>query len=94
MSEIKPALTGGDWSDPDRNKVPVGKDGFIDRHYVLDRDKHRLAAQCLHGQPFGFTQEMVDELRLAAGYCRTTSHELWCDDIADLIEALLPPDQG
>ena len=71
-------------------------------------DRHALAALCLHEQPFGFTREDVEVLRVAAPQhgegCSAT--DLWpgpCDcgieegllnSMADRIEALLPPDES
>ena len=64
--------------------------------------RHALAALCLHGQPFGFTQYDVNCLRVVATYSRTigdaflhhpdgSSRANKLDDLADRIEALLPP---
>lgn len=50
-------------------------------------DRHALAALCLHGQPFGFTQEDVDAVLVAAD--EADMDEL--QSVADRIEALLPP---
>ena len=48
---------------------------------------HALAAKCLHGQPFGFTREDVDNLDATMGPASPALHEL-----ARRIEALLPPE--
>ena len=53
-----------------------------------------LAAFCLHGQPFGFTWEDVDDSRQAAYVARTSYRGVEAaryDSLADRIEALLPP---
>jgi hypothetical protein len=49
---------------------------------------HAMAALCLHDQPFGFTREDVWELR----YLQFHHKEL--QDLADRIEALLPPEDA
>ena len=96
MSEIKPALTAEEWATPARNEVPVGKDGFVDGRYILDSEKHRIAAQCLHGQPFGFTRQDVALLGLIQdlvdGMPDLDMPEL--KSLTDRIEALLPPEDG
>lgn len=61
-------------------------------------EAHALAALCLHGQDFGFTRYDVEELRVAAKslvaeldkYGVGPSPRL--NDLADRIEALLPPE--
>lgn len=74
---------------------------------IGDEDAHAAAALALHGQPFGFTWADVDGLRLAAAYwhakAETAEYEpvqdrrAWLlmgdgyDNLADRIEALLPP---
>ena len=52
-----------------------------------------LAAMCLYGQDYGFTWEDVDEIRLearTAGYMGLYA-AAFMEDLADRIEALLPP---
>ena len=53
----------------------------------VELDAHEVAAMCLHGQPFGFTREDVRRLRTAL-YAEHYA------DLADRIEALLPPEDG
>lgn len=50
--------------------------------------RHAVAAHVLHGQPFGFTWDMVDDLRAYAADHDDTPRLL---RIADRIAALLPP---
>jgi hypothetical protein len=52
---------------------------------------HAVAALCLHGQPFGFTWDDVAMLREegSVGYPETGRK---LRDLADRIEALLPPE--
>lgn len=55
---------------------------------------HPLAALCLHEQPFGFTWEDVDHLRESIHEWdeqRRQRLEWVLRDLADRIEALLPP---
>lgn len=51
--------------------------------------RHALAALALHGQPFGFTREDVANLRWVA--CQRMPRAAALNQIADRIEALLPP---
>jgi hypothetical protein len=73
---IPPALAPGEWadgrvrlqfnpSDPeDQLLADVGSYGMeIDGWEIPPAKRHGLAALCLYGQPFGFTQEDVAELR-------------------------------
>ena len=85
----------------------VDINGYVDYCYgvvVADRERHVLAALCLHGQPFGFTHEDVAMLRALSWWkekFRGRAHGEYYDDIgteadrcaalADRIEALLPP---
>lgn len=95
MSEpVKPALTPEEWR----------KGGFnFLRRPVDDRDCHGLAALCLYGQSFGFSQRDID-------YIDNTLRWLSCLEIADdpmtagraaqltslrnRIAALLPPERS
>lgn len=56
-------------------------------------DRHALAALALHGQPFGFTWEDVDELRenWSLGVQGVKLSREFADSLADRIAALLPP---
>lgn len=71
-----------------------------DQAHVWGRDRHAVAALALYHQPYGFTWEDVDLLRSAADDaewearpypdgCADARADL--DDLADRIEALLPP---
>lgn len=70
-----------------------------ERSTLLDSSgRHALAALCLHDQPFGFTREDVELLRdtkcsdvLHLGYAYEEEPEAHLNDLADRIEALLPP---
>lgn len=73
-TEIRPALTPEEWSEPqiDRSDLHVhlAGDGLLvaytpgDRSTLaMDEDRHALAALALYGQPFGFTREDVEKLR-------------------------------
>ena len=63
-------------------------------------DRHALAALCLHEQLFGFTRGDVVSLRETAGFYTMVAdgapgvRNSWADDLADRIEALLPPDEA
>ena len=66
---------------------------------VASGDYAALAALCLHGQPFGFTREDVTLLRenlpadvLILGFASTEHAQAMFLDLADRIEALLPPE--
>lgn len=93
---MKPALTPEQWASvtPHRDKMwqhdSCVPENMGERHYV--------AAVNLYGQPFGFTHEDVENLRMSVGdglsmepqpSGQPYARELW--DLADRIEALLPP---
>ena len=70
-------------------------------HHSLQGGIHKLAAFCLEGQPFGFTREDVEMLREEAGTIALDSgmdRDAWAiaaknlTNLADRIEALLPPE--
>ena len=93
MSEVKPALMAEEWDMIQQMDVVIcarlpRRDLLID----LPEEpaaRHATAAVALHGQPFGFTWEDVDGLRMVA-----QSHEAFgsaIEDVADRIAALLPP---
>lgn len=78
-------------------------DGWVEvqayngEHHMADLSprRHGIAALCLHGQPFGFTREDVKLLREGivheqAEYLPVEATRI--SDLADRIEALLPPD--
>lgn len=93
MSEIQPALTPENWeTSPDDQKHLRYKTTYFG-------DLHAVAALALHGQPFGFHPNDVDELRRWADIARDASDDseqagvdaVRLDSIADRIAALLPP---
>ncbi len=109
MSEIKPAMTAEEWERvevtdtsiglrvPDDYELPEDVDKAFELFVTRGTHEHRTAALCLYEQPFGFTREDVDLLRTVV---REASHrEVGSDekdamhDIADRIEALLPPQE-
>lgn len=53
--------------------------------------RHRVAAACLHAQPFGFTREDVSDLLLAARDCHADYADRY-ESLAARIAALLPPE--
>lgn len=59
--------------------------------HMAVHDPHKLAALCLHGQPFGFTRKDVENLRLWACDFPYDVDDI-ARDLASRIEALLPPD--
>ena len=68
---------------------------------VTTGTEQAVAALCLHGQPFGFTREDVELLHQAAGDAESEARPYpdGCaearapfDNLADRIEALLPPE--
>lgn len=97
MSEkVEPALTPEEWAYAvERWRLDDGPSRYVsgdDRCYagcrIPESDYHATAALCLHGQPFGFTRADVESVRYVSD---------WLDrpnplrDLADRIEALLPP---
>lgn len=52
--EIKPALTAEEWASTHFEDLKWS--------FPRDRARHATAALALHGQPFGFTWEMVDTI--------------------------------
>lgn len=100
MSELKPALTAEEWGMfLTRGRDPAWKPSLF-------ATEHAHAAMILHGQPFGFTREDVRLLRdlfrqqmvVARAPGSRESHDNCVriasriDDLADRIEALLPPE--
>jgi len=84
--KIEPALTAEEW-DFERGK----------RFFEILQNKpewcHKEAAMYLYDQPFGFTRDDVEELRwLSESHEFSARSELWINNLADRIEALLPPD--
>jgi hypothetical protein len=66
---------------------------------TLENDaRHALAALALHNQPFGFTREDVKMLRESQIWAdstdlRVNGEPADFEDLADRIEALLPPEE-
>lgn len=88
---MKPALTAEEWA----GVIPSDKEGIIHGYLRLE-DKHGMAAQCLHDQPFGFTREdvelLMDEVaQLKGEFPASDWMRFW--KLADRIEALLPPEE-
>ena len=54
--------------------------------------RHAGCATLLHGQPFGFTREDVEALRQDGWGYDEVHDQAKLDDLADRIEALLPPE--
>lgn len=82
-------------------KAGGGGLGVVVNGLLDPSDRHALAAHCLNGQPFGFTREDVKWLHHAAAHAkpappeyRQLSDEIVAIylDLADRIEALLPPE--
>ena len=95
---MKPALTVLEWVEIKTSgcvecytldkKIPIDK--FTEPE---DVSRHGLAALCLHEQEFGFTREDVELIRTVAW---RVPFAPWNDvlNIADRIEALLPPEES
>jgi len=92
-------------SDPDFCGTPdpfvfrSGHGEYSDSLSVRQERRHALAALCLHGQPWGFTRDDVQALRdmppipwRYGGEGGVEAVEVWLNDLADRIEALLPPE--
>lgn len=90
MSEpIKPALTAEEWEPIVQRRRDFGIPEII----------HRNAAIALYGQPFGFTREDVKLVRDVEAvndsdmYALSDEYLARYRDLADRIEALLPPEK-
>ena len=90
MSEIKPALTEKEWAALDPDWFQNGK--FGGDNYLTYDQRHAMAAKCLQYMPFGFTREDVESLRTLAGNDAWWIDDQELSDLADRIEALLPPE--
>lgn len=96
MTAIKPALTAEEWAS--FRALPAID--YTNHPEELER-AHRAAAKHLHGQPFGFTREDVTTLRESADYQAIRegntigpgSLAAFYTNLADRIEALLPPEE-
>jgi hypothetical protein len=110
--KIEPAMTPEEWTelfDPELYSggafLPLKPDECTE----LYDHPHAMAACALYGQPFGFTREDVEVLRIArdagriegglggepvrmAGRPLRFGEQLRLKEIADRIEALLPPE--
>ena len=96
---MKPALTKEEWGRffPDPGKDALVR--FTTKFYLMDVDKHAVAARCLHGQEFGFTGWDARMLWTMAAYADmspdfTEDQADEFKDLADRIEALLPPEES
>ena len=88
----EPALTAEEWA---RMPDVAGSTPRTDLPLYFP-SRHGIAAVNLSGQPFGFTREDVTYLRSVGEVLRGKVFGpvsgLHVDDIADRIEALLPPE--
>jgi hypothetical protein len=101
--EIKPALTAEEWAD----LSAADTDGFATVHLIedgalyisrgdeawIEGRHHAVAALALHGQPFGFTWEMVDAIEALARTVEKNGGATWVEigrAAASRIAALLP----
>ena len=110
---IQPALTPEEWaettSDPDHAVWPPDSLWYDlsgrSPTSSLAAAKHAVAADALHGQPFGFTWEDVRMLREAAdtevddgfppgAYAAPLPESAALHNLADRIAALLPPEES
>ena len=88
----KPALTQAEWEDAFVH-LPITSKSCLEFYVCGPEASHGTAAECLYGQPFGFTWEDVALLREegSVGYPETG---LRLRDLADRIEALLAPEEA
>jgi len=102
VSKIKPALTADEWAallgGGGTGHLHIADDGRLEVWGELGLDspkRHATAAACLHGQPFGFTREMLVALRDAlacSGTVLSPDNLPLAEQAVDRIEALLPPE--
>lgn len=102
MSEINPAMTADEWrameyapsgADLIASIDDVGAVDLLQREqsvYLTGKERHVVAALCLHGQPFGFTREDVTFLRMVEN-AAAPMYGNFLRDLAARIAALLPP---
>lgn len=95
MTDIKPALTAEEWRTFLRN--PAETEDLVAklRDEVMADSPHGAAALCLHNQPFGFTRGDVHALHGGAAMADEGGTPGIADDLrdlAELIDALLPPE--
>lgn len=91
--EIKPAMTPEQWKQARRYPPGVVYGFSGEDEGVMDR--HRMAALCLYGQPFGFTREDVAQLHDWAYGCEEYGDRRSVPILRSLaarIAALLPPE--
>ena len=96
MSDVKPAMTPEEWAE------------WVARGGIRLLKVHQIAAKHLHDQPFGFTWEHVkllddvNEHELGCAIeggdwpcdCPSAARRRDLDELSDIIEALLPPDEA
>lgn len=99
---IEPALTAEEWPEAVHYQL-VNRAFHPNGVPVLAWNRHKTAARCLYGQPFGFTRSDVENHRMMADHAdakgaithaaaRITAD--WHRSMADRIEALLPPEKS
>lgn len=100
-TKIEPALDAEEWSQVLANEDfedDGDRQNRIDMELTVHADFHRhhaAAALALYGQPFGFTREDVKMLRGIAFFLADHHYRpggAAAANIADRIEALLPPE--
>lgn len=106
---VQPALSAEEWAEGRTEEGitfldvagEVGYSRFPGPWLMVER-RHAMAATCLHGQPFGFTREDVERLRIFTSTLMSkqeapgtggSSIARGLDSLADRIEALLPPEE-
>ena len=94
VSAIEPALTAAEWAEIKRREESPHPPFEV---FMAESGVHGKVAWMLHEQPFGFTRDDTVWLREMAEH---SAKEGWCDadvlmytDLADRIEALLPPEE-
>ena len=90
--KIKPALTPEEWAT--FQIVVIDYDGVLVRvrylaHMPPGGIMQKIAAACLHKQPFGFTHYDLVKLRDALPW--NEESEAWLNSLIERIQALLPP---
>ena len=98
--EIKPALTPQDWERREVDRPPraiTDRNGVLKVHgigtsvIIPDEFRHPLAALCLDGQSYGFTQDDVELIELFARGDPSEYIRAECRSLANRIAALLQP---
>lgn len=102
---MKPALTAKDWADkmfeatlaPTCEATVIVRDvdvfiGSADGACFRGADRHALAAIALYDQPYGFTREDVNFVHYLADLTHDETNRKGAQELADRIEALLPPE--